>query len=161
MSSDLKDLITREIKASVTRLRGKVVSQPTQKNFDPSGGLSLTWVCDVDIGGDQIMRDVPIKIAGPKARFYALLDAPVFLEKDAQGRWQLIAAADRSREQGSLTLLDEDDDVATPSGDIGFTTIRRPYEFYEGTGLPGGSFYNDGVHGYPEFTVLDQDGNEV
>ena len=159
--SDLKNLITREIKTSRERLRGRVVTQPTQKNFDPSGGSSLTWVADVDIGGAQILRDVPIKIAGPKARFYALQDAPVFLEKDAQGRWQLIAAADRAREQGSLQLLDEDDDVATPSGDIGFTTVRRPYEFYEGTGIPGGSFYNDGVHGYPELTVLDQDGNEV
>lgn len=159
--SDLKNLITREIKTSRERLRGRVVTQPTQKNFDPSGGLSLTWVADVDIGSDQILRDVPIKIAGPKARFYALIDAPVFLEKDAQGRWQMIAAADRARQQGSLQLLDEDDDVATPSGDIGFTTVRRAYEFYEGTGIPGGSFYNDGVHGYPEVTVLDQDGNEV
>ncbi len=159
--SDLKRLITREIQAVKQRLRGTIVSQPAQKNFDPSGGEFLTWVADVDVGGDQILRDVPIKIAGPKARFYSLEDAPVFLEKDAQGRYQIVAAADRAQQQGSLLLLNEDTDVATPSGDIGFTRVRRAFNFYEGTGIPGGSFWNDGVHGFPEVTVLDQDGNEV
>ena len=159
--SDLKKLITREIKSVQQRIRGRVVSQPKQLNFDPSGAEFLTWVADVDVGGDQILRDVPIKINGPKARFYALIDAPCFLEKDASGRYQLVSAAERAQQQGNLILLDEDTDVTTPGGDIGFTTVRRPFEFYEGSGLPGGSFWNDGVHGFPEVSVLDQDGNEV
>lgn len=159
--SDLKRLINREIRAGRERIRGRIASDPTFKNFDPSGGLFLTSVVDVDAGGDRLLRDVPVKINGPKARFYSRIDAPVFLEKDAQGRYQVVAPADRANQQGSFAEFDEDTDVVAPAGAIGFTTVTQPYEFYEGTGIPGGSFYNDGVHGYPERTNLDADGNEV
>lgn len=159
--SDLKKLITREIKSVRQQIRGKVVSDPVQKNFDVSGGQFFTWVADVDVGGDQLLRDVPIKINGPKARFYARLFSPVFLEKDAQGRYQIIGPADRVTRQGNLIELDEDTDVFAAPIPIGFTTVIQAFEFYEGTGIPGGSLWNDGVHGFPEVTNFDDQGNEV
>lgn len=159
--SDLKQLITREIKAAKEQLRGRIMSDPVQKNFNVVGMESLTWVCDVDVGGDRILRDVPVKINGPKARFYSRRDSPVFLEKDAQGRWQILGPADRIRRQGNICLLDEDDGIVTPSGNIGFELVVRPFEFYEGTGIPGGGLWNDGVNGFPKLSILDQDGNEV
>lgn len=160
--SDLKRLINREIRGARERIRGRVVTDPSFKSFDPSGVAFLMPVVDVAIeGGDRLLRDVPVKINGPKARFYSRLDAPVFLEKDAQGRYQVVAPADRVTQQGSFLELDEDTDVVTPSGNIGFTTVTQPFEFYEGTGIPGGSLWNDGVRGFPERTNLDKDGNEV
>lgn len=159
--SDLKQLITREIKSVRQQLRGRIMSDPVQKNFDVVGALSFTWVADVDVGGDQIIRDVPVKINGPKARFYARRDSPVFLEKDAQGRYQIIAPADRVRQQGNLCLLDEDDGTVSPPVDIGFDLVVQPFEFYEGTGIPGGGLWNDGVNGFPKISIIDQDGNEV
>lgn len=159
--SDLKSLITREQKAVKQQIRGKIMSDPVQKNFDTAGAAQFTWVCDVDIGSNRLLRDVPVKINGPKARFYARRDSPVFLEKDSQGRYQIIGPADKGPQQGRICFLDEDTGIVSPTSPIGFTLVVQPYEFYKGTGLPGGSFYNDGVHGYPEITKLDQDGNEV
>ncbi len=159
--SDLKQLITREQKSIKQQIRGRVMSSPVQKNFDVIGIQFLQWVVDVDVGGDRLLRDVPVKINGPKARFYARRNSPVFLEKDAQGRYQVISPADRSQEPGSLIEVDEDTGIADAPVPIGFQLVIRPYEFYQGTGVPGGSFYNDGVHGYPEVTKLDADGNEV
>lgn len=161
--SDLKRLINREIKSAAIRerLRGKVVSDPVQKNFDVAGAQFFTWVVDVDVGGDQLLRDVPVKINGPKARFYARLHSPVFLERDAQGRYQVISPADRVQQQGTLIELDEDTDIFAAPVPKGFTTVTQPFEFYEGTGIPGGSLWNDGVHGFPEVTKLDDQGNEV
>ncbi|MEE9128385.1 MAG: hypothetical protein V3T84_00060 [Phycisphaerales bacterium] len=161
MSGDLKQLIAREQNAIQQQIRGRVMSDPVQKNFDVIGLAEFTWVVDVDIGSDKLLRDVPVKINGPKARFYARVDQSVFLEKDAQGRYQVIRPADRVRQQGRICFLDEDDGIVSPTVPLGFDLIVRPYEFYKGNGLPGGSFYNDGVHGYPEITKLDQDGNEV
>lgn len=157
----IKELIRRENKAIAERIRGRVMSDPVQKNFDPTGIQFFTWVVDVDIGADRLLRDVPVKINGPKARFYARTGSPVFLEKNQQGRYQVVSPADRVREQGTLIELDEDTNVAAPVGDIGFDLVVQAFEFYEGTGIPGGSNWNDGVHGFPEITKLDADGNEV
>ena len=82
------------------------------------------------------LRDVPIKINGPKARFYARRNSPVFLQKDAQGRYQIIGPADRSQEQGNLIEVDEDTGIAAAPIDIGFTLRIEAFEFYEGTGIP-------------------------
>lgn len=164
MSGDLKQLITREIKSVKEQIRGRMMTDPVQKEFDVVGMSELTWVADVDVGDDdQLLRDVPIKINGPKARFYARRDSPVFLEKNEQGRYQIIGPADRIRQQGSLCILDEDTEITTPSGDIGFTLVTQAFEFYQGPTppTPGTSFWNDGVHGFPEITKLDSDGNEV
>lgn len=162
--SEVKQLITREIKAVQEQLRGRVVSPPKQANFDVIGAGEFAWMVDVDVGSDQqLLRDVPIKINGPKARFYAAVDSPVFLAKDSQGRYQVIGPADKAPEQGTLCLLDEDAGTVSPAGNIGFRTVRQAFEFYQGPTppTPGTSLWNDGVHGFPEITVLDAAGNEV
>lgn len=159
--SDLKALITREVNAAGQQIRGRVMSDPVQKNFEVIGMSQFTWVVDVDIGSDRLLRDVPVKINGPKARFYARVNQPVFLQKDAQGRYQVIGPADRVKQQGRICFLDEDDGLVSPTVPLGFDLIVQPFEFYEGTGVPGGGLWNDGVHGFPEITKVDQDGNEV
>lgn len=159
--SDLKTLINREIKAARQQLRGKIMSDPYQADFDALALTEPTWLADVDVGADRLLIAVPIKINGPKARFYARLGSPVFLQTDAQGRWQIIGPADRAREQGNLILLDEDTEVATPSGNVGFTLVVPPFEFYEGTGVPGGGLWNNLLDSFPKRQRFDADGNEV
>lgn len=158
--SDLKNLINREVDRKQERIRATVLTEPELKNFDFIGAQFPTWVANVDIGADQVIRDVPIKIDGPKARFYARVGSPVWLQKDAQGRYQIVGPADRVKTQAGVTEINEDTGVATSVGNQGVTSTREVYDFYKGGGV-GSSFWNDGVHGYPAVTVRDADGNEI
>ena len=135
----IKALINREINARKERIRGVCVSNPAQKNMDPSGVRFFSWVVDVDIGGDRLLRDVPVKINGPKARFYARAGSPVYLDKDAQGRYQVSSPADRQPTGGGLLIIDEELET-TATGTIGFTVTREPFEFYKG--VTPESFYD-------------------
>ena len=130
--SDLKRLINREIDKKMIRIRGTCVTDPRQVNFDPGGAQFLTFVTDVDVGGNRILENVPIK-AGAKARFFAKKGSPVFLERDAQGRYQVVAPAERVQTQGNVTELDEDLATVNAAGFIGFTSTREIYDFYKGT----------------------------
>lgn len=159
--SDRKALINREIDARREMIRGRIVSQPTFKNFDGIGAQFLTPVVDVDVGAERPLRDVPVKINGPKARFYAKIGSPVFLAKDAQGRYQVVGPADRAKEQGSVRLVSISAGTSTAAGNIGLQFIRQPFEFYQADSVPGNSLWNDGVNGFPKFTILDGSGNEV
>lgn len=140
--SSQKDLVTREIKRTIgiQRIRGRVLSNPTRRNFDVTGIASPTWCVDVDIGADVVLRDVPVKIGGHHARSFARLGSPVFLERDAQGRYQVVSAADRTNAQGNLRVLNEDTGVMTDGGSAGFTFARMPFTFYKG--ITPESFYD-------------------
>ena len=132
--SNEKQLIQREIKAQAqqARIRGVIVSTPATQFFDSVGLTGFTFVCDVDVGGDELLRDVPVKINGPKARYYARIGSPVFLDRDAQGRYQVTAPADRAPAAGNLFELDEDAETFQQGAGTGFTVVREPYEFYKG-----------------------------
>ena len=129
---DLKRLIDRSIGRRMERIRGTCVTDPRQTDFDPAGADFLTFVVDVDVGSNRILEAVPIK-AGVKARFFAKAGSPVFLERDAQGRYQVVSPSDRVQVQGNVTEFDEDADTETAAGNIGFTTTREAFEFYKGT----------------------------
>ncbi len=129
----LKALINKEIDARRELVRGTVMTDIRQVNFDPTGAQFPTYVVDVDVGGDRIMQNVPVKTAGSRGRFYARPGFPVYLEKNAQGRYQVIAAGDRKISSGSLILLNEDTDAASAGVGVGFTQIIEPFLFYEGT----------------------------
>lgn len=162
--SDASRFVRREIRAASDRMRGTVVSQPTQKFFRPTQSAAYTWVVDVDVGntGEVLLRDVPVKISAG-TRFYARLGNAVFLERDARGRWQVIGPADRVQAQGNVTELDESDDSSTAAGQQGFTIVRPPFEFYEGdqAQAPGTSLWNNGVDAFPKVRILNGAGQEV
>jgi hypothetical protein len=159
--SSRQDLIGREIKAARTVRRGTIVSDPVRKFFDPAGAESFTWVSDVDIGDDVIMRNVPIKINGSRARGYARLGLPVEIQRNAQGRWQIIGPADRATAQASITELDETTDTTTAAGETGILIIREEFAWYANIGNPGESRWNNGNDGFPKIRILDGDGNEL
>lgn len=132
-----KRLIRREIQAIRQTIRGRVIGDPYQLAFDLSGSNFPVYVAPgVDVGGNRILERVPIKINGPQARLYARNGAPVFLEKDAQGRYQIVGPADRAPQQGNLITVDEDvalQPATTVVDGAGFSTERQPFLFYKGT----------------------------
>ncbi len=138
-----KELINREITGRRERIRGKVLTEPRQLNFDTSGVDFPIFVVDVDIGGDRVLQGVPVKINGPKARFYARPGFPVFLEKNAQGRYQVVSPADRSIQQGNLILINEDTNVVTAGALTGFSLVIEPFIFYQG--VTPESFFDPGA----------------
>lgn len=142
--SSIKALINREIAARQERIRGTVMTELRIVNFDPSGANSPTYVVDVDISGDRILVQVPVKTAGSRGRFYARPGFPVYLERDAQGRYQVIGVADRKIVAGGLILIDEELDTTT-TANIGFTQITEPYLYYEG--VTPESFFDPGADG--------------
>lgn len=172
--SDLKRLIDRSIDRRMERVRGTCVTDPFQINFDPGGNQFLTFVVDVDVGSNRILERVPIKL-GAKARFFAKAGSPVFLERDAQGRYQVVSPADRVQMAGNVTEIDEDTDTESPAGTIGFTVVREPYLYYQG--ITPESFFDpaleannilwlrayDRLNGLPNniFPVTDVDGADV
>lgn len=155
-----KRLIAREVAAAGDKLRGVVVSDPEQKLFRPAQTDAFTWIVNVDIGGNRLLRDVPVKVYGQKARSYAKLNQPVFLERDARGRYQVIGPSDRVPRQGNVTLLDEDDRTTSSGGLVGYTVTREVFEYYKGN-LPTAGTGLWGTKGFPKITVRDKDGNVV
>lgn len=180
----LKALINREISGRRERIRATVLTEPRLQNFDPSGVEFPTFVVDVDIGGDRVVEAVPVKTQGARGRFYARPGFPVFLEKDAQGRYQVVSAADRAQSQGNLVLINEDTDVVTTGGLVGFTLVKEPFTFYQGDqpetlfdpgadagvilwyrtyerslGLPVNIVVDSDVEGSPLTTIIDKSGS--
>lgn len=139
-----KQLIRRELKAARERIRGRVIGDPYPLAFDPSGSNFPVFVAPgVDTGGVRLLERVPIKINGPQARLYARNGSPVFLEKDAQGRYQIVGPADRAPQAGSLKTINEDTDVTTAANGVGFTTVREAFEYYQG--VTPESFFDPGA----------------
>ncbi len=154
--------IVREIRAANDRRRGTVLTELRKEFFRPAQLTGAMWVTDVAVSGaDQVLRDVPVKINGHRARSYAAVGRPVFIERNARGRWQVIGPADRQVGQGSIVELDLDTDVATPSAlSSGFTFRREPFEFYEGGGV-GSSLWNDGITPFPKTSIIGPDGSII
>ena len=93
----LKGLINREIKAQKEFLVGRVLTIRELKPGDPLNGDKRVWYCDVDVGGNRILRDVLIKTAG----------SGVAGRLSSGGRprsFDRVAIDRRRRERGALTL---------------------------------------------------------
>lgn len=151
----LKTVMRREIRAR-RDLVGTVVSQRELIEFNL--GASPVWVCDVDVGGNRIMCNVPIKGAETGQRFFAELGQAVALRRNTQGRYDIVGPSDKLSAiavRKTYTL-----GVATPVATIneGFQISREPFEFYEGTAT---SLWNDGTTPFPLVRILDGQGNPI
>ena len=130
-NTDLLRLIERQVKRRRERIRGKMVSDPYFVHVDPGGNRFKTLVGDVDVGSNRILKAVPIKANG-KSRYYARALSPVFCERDARGRWQVIAPADRQIQGGFKRKWNRDTD-AEVDVEVGFDVARADYLDYWGT----------------------------
>lgn len=137
---------------------GKVVSQRELRNFEAAA--APVWVCSVDIGRNRLLENVPIRAVNGN-RFYAERDAAVFLRREANGRLYVAGPVNRSRTPAVVKQYALGVPTAQQTANLGFTFDPVPFEYYEGTGPPSGSFWNDGVTPFPLVRVLDGDGNPV
>lgn len=149
----LKPFVRREIKARQDRV-GTVMGDMTLREYN--AGAAPVWVCDVDIGSNRLLRDVPIKANASGSRFYAQRGQSVLLRRNTQGRYDIVGAADRLSAPGNVKTYILG--TATPVSDTpqGFVTIVDPFEFYEGptSGTPGTSLWNDGSTPFPSVRVV-------
>jgi hypothetical protein len=137
---------------------GRVVTQRELRNFEATA--SPVWVCSVDIGRNRLLENVPIRAVNGN-RFYAEMGAAVFLRREANGRLYVSGPVNRSRQPTSVKTYTIGNPTAQTASTLGFTFSPVPFEYYEGTGPPSGSFWNDGVTPFPLVQVLDGDGNPV
>jgi len=157
----VKQQISRELRRGRTKTRGRTTSDPYLHSIDPANKLYTTWVVDVDTGANRILKRVPIK-ANNRGRGYARRCSPVFLERDARGRWQVIGPGDRVPQSGTKTLLNRATGATTPIADgVGFVVAPVDYLDHWQENLGGFSRFELQTHDYPGVKVIDPDGNEV
>lgn len=154
----IKGLIRREIEARKD-LVGTVLKKRELVQFDGTGATGV-WVVDVDVGGNRVLRDVPVKAGSDGSRFYADINQTVLLRRNTQGRFDVIGPADRVAAQAVEKEYDLQAGTEVSSRSVGFTVNKVPFEFYQGGGV-GASRWNDGVTPFPKVQILDGDGNEV
>lgn len=128
-----KDLIRREFLAKKEFLVGTVIGEKRPIRFDGTApGAGVVWVCDVEIGSNNPLLNVPIKGSGDGGRFFASLGSVVLLRRNLLGRYQVIGPGDRCAGELETTFynLVTQDVVVTSSR--GFAQVIDPYEFYQG-----------------------------
>lgn len=128
-----KELIRREFLAKKELLVGTVIGAKRPVRFDGTApGAGVIWVCDVEIGSNNPLLNVPIKGGGDGGRFFAELGNVVLLRRNLLGRYQVVGPGDRCA--GELATTEYNlvtQDVAATS-QRGFSQVIDPYEFYMG-----------------------------
>lgn len=154
----MREYIQREVEARGDTITGQVISKPILKFFGT--GVSETWVCDVSIGSNRELKNVPIKQGANGSRMYSDLGQTVTLKRNGQ-KFQITGPGDRVI--GFTVVKTYTPGVATP---IATTTagqgfVRRPYSFYQGDlpGTPGSGLWT--TPGYPKIEKVDGDGNVI
>lgn len=149
----LKRLIRREVDGNRELIVGRVLSDPRLTDFDSLGGGR--WVVDVEIGGANYLRNVPVKALGEN-RFYAQLGQTVSLRRNAQGRFEVVGPGDRL----SQPLRTIEYDLATGVGGApvtsGFVFERVAFSYYATADLtaPLDVLWADGVTAFNLVRVI-------
>jgi len=127
----ISKVIVREINARRPTIMGKVVSQRYRLEFQ--AGQFPVWVADVDVGGERVFRDVPIKGGTDGTVRYADRGQTVALSRNSLGRFDIIGPGDRLI--GTTVVKDYVVSTGADAGtgvDFGFTSAAEPYSFYRG-----------------------------
>lgn len=127
----LRRLIRQEIAAKQQTIIGKVLSQRVRKDFDAGGGP--VWVVDIDVGGERILRDVPVKGGSDGTVRYADRGQTVALRRNSLGRFDVVAPGDKVI--GITAVVDIVIATGADAGtgvDYGFTHYPRPFSYYRG-----------------------------
>ena len=130
---------------------------------DPLGTASRIWVADINVGGNRILRDVPIKGNAPGSRFYAARGQSVLMKRNANGRFDVVGPADRTLGIEVKKEYDLTTQTIDTQSNLGFSFRAEVFEFYKGPTPPtaGTSIWNDGSTPFPKTTTIDANGNEV
>ncbi|MGH3995846.1 MAG: hypothetical protein ACRDTJ_00095 [Pseudonocardiaceae bacterium] len=159
MSSNLKKLIRREVDTQRQTLVGRVISEMRIADVDGNG--SGVFVCQVEIGANRRLIDVPVK--SQRGRNFAQLGQTVLLRRNAQGRYEVIGPGDRISTPVEIRTYDLATQVNTGSTDFGFSYQRVPFDFYQtlSVGAPLGVLWGDGVTPFGLVRQVDAQGNPV
>lgn len=128
-----KQNIGREIRSQRELLVGTVIGEMRADRFDgDSPGAGVLYVCDVEIGSNNPLLNVPIKGGSDGGRWFALLGQTVLLRQNLRGRYQVIGPGDRRA--ALLTTIDYDltTQAAVLTTSAGFQENVDPFEFYQG-----------------------------
>jgi len=127
----IQELIVRELRARRDFITGTVSSELEFRKFDATAVGGPVVTCRVNIGGNRILENVPVKsVNGDRA--YARLGQVVLLKKNAQGRYEVVGPSDRKTNQENVVSYDLNTQLSTGSQTTGFIFERVPFEFYMG-----------------------------
>jgi hypothetical protein len=156
---NLQRLVRREIKNMQENIVGTVISELRLIDFD--GNSSGVWVCDVEIGSNHYLQDIPVKALSN--RFHAQLGQSVLLRKNARGRYEVIGPGDRITKPLRRIGYNLATQVAGTPIDVGFTFDRVPFSYYQTVDLtaPLDVLWGDGVTPFGLVRIVDADGNPV
>lgn len=155
MKNSTQKLIDRDIRARQENRRGTVLTEPKLLNYDTASIDRTVFVVDVDIGASRPVRDVVVKsTSGLGGRAYAQVGKAVVIQRNEGGRWIAVGPADRIRNVGEVQELDEATGTFSAGTPVGYTSRRRPYDWYSDN-------LAYGVKGYGNYALVDGDGNEV
>lgn len=129
--SETKRLIRREIRARKELIVGTVLTRRVIRAFSPSATAPV-WVVDVDIGGNNVLQNVPIKSGGDGSRFYADQGQTVLLRRNALGRWQVIGPGETKIGQLTVETFDPNTAVSGGTAAQGFTVVTEPLHYLKG-----------------------------
>lgn len=121
-------------------------------------GASWMWACDVDIGQEQVLRNVPV-VSNNRELIYAEMGKAVALRRMTDGRWCICGLAKTCRGLGHITFVTFEEDVVkvVRTGWTGRKTRRLTYGEI-GALAPGGQY---GVIPYGAIGRFDGDGNLI
>ncbi len=159
---NLQRLISREIRNARELIVGTVVGGQQLLNFDNSGGSgSGVFVCDVEIGSNNLLRKVPIKAS--QTRFYAQLGQTVLLRRNANGRYEVIGPGDRLSQAVQTTAYDLSTGAGGTTVASGFSFVKRPLSYYATlkTGPASGVIWNDGTTPFNLVEIVNAQGQVV
>ncbi len=159
-SSDYASLIDQRIGQKGTRIRALVLRDPYLTLYRSTGSAN-TWVTDLDVGSDNVVREVIIKAGSGNSRSFARKGMAVFAEQNENGRWIITGPAERRPGTTTVIEVDQaDNNSQTSQPDEGFDVVDKPYSFYATVDpVSGNTWYGEST--YQNFRVLDSDGNEV
>ncbi len=143
------ELIRREFLAKKEFLVGTVVGAKRPVRFDGTApGAAVVWVCDVEIGSNNPLLNVPIKGGSDGGRFFAELGNIVLLRRNLLGRYQVMGPGDRCAGERATTEYNLVTQDVAASSRRGFSIFIDPFEFYQGPtamlGNPSVTFTNTG-----------------
>lgn len=127
-----KQFVRREIIARERDFVALVISQPRLIDFDQTVDGAPIWSCDLDIGGNRVVKNVPIKPNGAGSRFYAQLNQTVLVRRTALGRLFVISPGDRVLGPRNTTSYSLETGDQVTAGTESFTREFFPFEFYMG-----------------------------
>ena len=155
----IQRLIRREVGAQQKERVGTVVGDLRLIDFDGNG--AGVWVVDVEVGGNNVLRDVPVK--AQISRFYAQLGQTVTLRDTAKGRPEIVGPGERISGTLETIAYNLETQVGGAAVDSGFTFERVPFSFYAtlDAAAPLGVLWADGVTAFNLVRIVDAQGNPV